>query len=173
MSRNIPRSAEDRTREIIDAYGTCPAQWPTAEREATLESLAHSQPLQAYRAQHEDLDRHLADAQALTAPTAHEVQALQRRILASLPAQGTRSWRWPGLPEWLNPPRLALAGIGILALMLVSLLHYTPGPAPGQPDSGYEAWTWYDITGQELSGGQTSAGMSMTEFIDLDEPEQS
>jgi hypothetical protein len=176
MNPKSPSSAEQRAYAILDAYGSWPECWPAEERQDTLECLAHSPLLQRYQAQSAELDRRIQSEQATALPTQAEVHTLQQRILASLPAQAGgqaltlhTSSLWQRLFPWLVTPHfaLALAGLAVLAIV-IGLPHSTPPSVYKYPSNQYEAWSWYDITGQDLPVATTTASLTMTDFIDLE-----
>jgi hypothetical protein len=167
MNRNIPPLSEQRTRAIIDAYGARPAHWPAAERQAALACLAQSHKLQEYCRQQEDLDTRIETALHAAAHDTPAIQALQQRILDALPAQPPLVQRT--LYAWINLPRFALAGAGLLTVALLFMLYRTPVPRPPLAVSAYEIWAWYDITGHELPDDTTGTAMTMTDFVELDE----
>lgn len=175
MSLNYLSVTERRARAILETYGSAPASWPEDARQLTLECIAHSPVLQRYQAQIADLDRRIQSAQAAALPSTTEVLALQQRILATLPAQtrpqaNARTQRIrKSIIDWLLTPRFALALTGLAVLAIVVLW---PQPLPPvlqpQASSQYEAWSWYDITGQELSVANSNTSLTMTDWIDLE-----
>jgi hypothetical protein len=175
MSLNYLSSAERRARAILDAYGSWPVCWPAAERQATRDCIAHSTALQHYQAQIAYLDKCIQSEQATALQPPADVLALQQRILASLPAQpstqANSSTASVGkrIIDWLLPPRFALALAGIAVLAIVMLVPRTqPHVNFKQAASPYEAWTWYDVTGQELPVATSTAALTMTDLIDLE-----
>jgi len=180
MSQNYLSSAERRAMAILDAYGARPEHWPSEERQATLDSIARSASLQRYQVRLEDLELCIEAAQAASLPSAHEVHALQQRILASLPntagtAFGTRGWQ--RLFDRLITPRYAVALAALTVLAIVLAVPHSPTHLATQQtaNSAYASWSWYDVTGQDLAPAKhTTAALTMTDFIDLEiEPDGS
>lgn len=173
MTREFLSSAERRAHAILDAYGSQPQCWPEAERQHTLDCIAGSVELQAYLTHVKQLDAHIHSARDTDMPSRQEVYALQQRILSSLPTQATSpsaSSRQSGnFLQWLLMPRLSFALLGTALLALVFIVH---NPAPHttttSATTSYAAWSWYDITGQELSPSSRTTAMTMTDLVDLE-----
>ena len=178
MSLTYLSSAERRARAILDAYGSWPECWPDNERQTTLECIAHSAALQQYQSQIVDLDLRIQSAQASALPRQADVLALQQRILARLPASsggrdsaGTRSI-YKRIIDWFITPHFAVALTGIAVLTIVMLHQHMLSTAPSKPaTSAYEAWAWYDITGQDLAVANTASSLTMTDFLGLEDNE--
>lgn len=178
MSLTYLSSAERRARAILDAYGSWPECWPDIERQATLECIAHSVTLQQYQSQIADLDLRIQSEQAAALPRQADVFALQQRILASLPAgsggrvsAGTRSI-YKRIIDWFITPHFAVALAGIAVLTVVMLQQHVQPTTPSEPaTNAYEAWAWYDITGQDLAVANTASSLSMTDWIGLEDSE--
>lgn len=173
MSQNYLSSAERRAIAILDAYGSRPAHWPDEERQATLDSITRSASLQRYQAQLEDLDLRIESAQATSLPSAHDVHALQKRILASLPIKSStpRASGWRHLLDWLKTPRYAVALSVLTILTIILATPHSPSVVTTQQtgNSTYAAWSWYDITGQDLPAAKhTTVALTMTDFINLE-----
>jgi len=174
MSLHYLSSLERRSRAILDAYGSSPASWPAEERQQTLECIAHSAALQAYQAQLAKLDQRIRCERDFGQAQVADVFTLQQRILKQLPANPVtitprRKPRWQSLHNWLMTPRLvaALSVLGVVALILLAPHVRQPMLTP-QALNGYEAWSWYDITGQELATVNKPTAMTMTDLIDLE-----
>lgn len=177
MSLNYLSSAERRARTILDAYGSSPARWPTEERQQTQECIAHSTALRAYQAQLAELDQLIQCECDVEQAQVADVSALQQRILNLLPAKPIALTRrskplWQRLHNSLFTPRL-VAALSVLAVVAVILLapHARQPMLSPQALNGYEAWSWYDITGQELATVNKPTAMTMTDFIDLETDE--
>lgn len=176
MSQNYLSSAEQRARAILDAYGSWPASWPADECQATLDCIALSPALQRYQAQLENLDLRIHAAQSAAQPATTEIQALQQRILASLPtpANTRRSpvpaSNWRRLSDWLRLPRHALALVSIAILAIVLSMHRPATVVNPRPPAvtSFAAWSWYDITGQELPTRDATTALTMTDLVDLE-----
>ena len=173
MSLSCLSSAERRARAILDTYGSQPANWPVAERQATLNCIARSSVLQIHQTQVAELDNRIHAEYAESLPQHREVLALQQRILAAVPVQtGTHSARikpvWKRLGHWLcNPPFVAaLASVAVLAIVMLWLR--TPPSGTQQETNLYQAWSWYDITGQDLPAATASSALTMTDWVELD-----
>ena len=175
MSLTYLSSAEYRARAILDAYGSRPEHWPDDEREATLECIAHSAELQQHQSALAELDRRIESAQAHAMPAPAEIRALQQRILASLPAHAAnpatapRLSAWQLLRNWLVTPRFAIALSAFAVLVMLLGIPRTHAPVvPPQAAGQFEAWSWYDITGQDLPDASAPATLTMTDLIDLE-----
>lgn len=174
MSQNYLSSAERRAMAILDAYGSRPEHWPVEERQTTLSSIARSNNLQRYQARLEDLDLRIEAAQTASIPSSREVQALQQRILASLPNTSRSAFEihgWQRLRDWLMAPRhaVALAALAVLAIVLATPHSPTHIAAKQSANSAYAAWSWYDVTGQNLAPVKhTTTALTMTDFINLE-----
>lgn len=175
MNQSFLSSAEHRARVILDAYGSQPEAWPVNERQAILDCLARSAILQRYRAQLEELDDRIASAQS-DALRHGDTRALQQRILSQLPGQfrpagsDKPALRKSSAFGWLHSPRLAVALASVLLLVVILGTHHIP-PTPrpqATASASFAAWTWYDITGQDLQQKQSSSSASMTDLIDMD-----
>lgn len=174
MSQNYLSSAERRAMAILDAYGSRPEHWPSEERQATLNSIARSGRLQRYQVRLEDLDLCIEAAQVASLPSAHEVQVLQQRILASLPNTAGTTFEtrgWQRLFNWLITPRYAVALAALTVLAIVLAMPHSPTHVATQQtaNSAYARWSWYDVTGQDLAPAKhTPAALTMTDFINLE-----
>lgn len=120
------------------------------------------------------LDRRIQAGQAAALAQHADVHALQQRILDLLPA--TSCTQEPGIPSfwqrmvgWPDTPRfaLALAGLAVFALVMIMPQSQPPGVSP-RAAAQYEAWSWYDITGQDLPASNDSTALTMTDLIDLE-----
>lgn len=176
MNPNYLSSAERRAYAVLAAYGSKPAAWPEAERESIRECVARSPALQRYQSQHEELDACIDSAQAAALPANSELHVLQQRILASLPAQATAGSKlapvpgWMRIASWLITPRHSLALVAIMALAVFLNLHHSPSLMTSDSGgaSSYAAWSWYDITGQELPAKQATSSLTMSDLINLE-----
>jgi len=102
----------ERLRAVIESYGTSPARWPAAEREAAATLLAESAAERALVTEAAPLDA-LLDAVPAVTPTA----AMRAAILAMAPRLVRRQGDgWRGLIDALGGWRLAGA---VLAASLV------------------------------------------------------
>jgi len=102
----------ERLRAVIESYGTSPARWPAAEREAAAALLAESAATRTLLAEAAPLDE-LLDAVPAVAPT----PAMRAAILALAPRATLRpSSGWRALIDALGGWRLAGA---VLAASLV------------------------------------------------------
>ncbi|MEJ2360731.1 MAG: hypothetical protein P8Z75_04780 [Gammaproteobacteria bacterium] len=177
MNQNYLSSAEQRSRAILDAYGSWPAAWPDDERQATLDCIAQSPALQHYQLHIQTLDTQIHRAQTDALSAEAEITALQQRILTNLPVhtRGHRrffpaSGRLPRLFSQFHLPRYTLALAGMMILILAMTLHHAAPVVTTNPpaEAAFAAWSWYDITGQELPARQTSTALTMTDLIDLE-----
>ncbi len=174
MSLTYLSSAERRAREILEAYGSSPSCWPAEERQTTLDCIALSPALQLYRAQLAELDQRIQAEQAATLLRIGDAEALQQRILAQLPAQsGTsasdKTRLGQRLLRWLVMPRFAFALTSVAVLAVIMMMPRSPSiDVPPQTTSQYAAWSWYDITGQDLPATSATSTLTMTDFIDLE-----
>lgn len=176
MNQSYLSSAEHRTRVILDAYGSKSDAWPDDERQATLECIARSPILQHYRAQLETLDQQIAAAQSDALASNANIMKLQQRILSSLPAQtSTAAINNSSLHKseenvWFRRRRLAVALASVLLLVLLLSQHLTPPTHRTRvpASASFAAWSWYDITGQDLPSKQPSSTLSMTDLIDME-----
>lgn len=176
MNPNHLSSAEQRARAILDAYGSNPNQWPPAEVQPTLDCLANSPTLQQYQAQIAPLDMIIQSEQQLTLQEFGNQSPLQQRILATLPPQSpahdanfANSSAWRRILDWLVMPRFAIA-IASAAVLAIALL-VTQAPQQqtmALASNEFDAWAWYDITGQELPEQTTATTLTMMDLIDLE-----
>lgn len=174
MNRQYPSSLERRTRAILDAYGSSPACWPADERQQTLDCIEQSPELRAYQAELEELDRLIESDQGMQRAQLASIDNLQQRILERLAAKTVSkpsppTQRRQPLRNWLQRPRLALAlsGFAVMAMVVVTLQIRQPA-TPHQDLASYEAWSWYDITDQDLPASANTNTLSMTDLIDLE-----
>lgn len=123
----------ERLRAVIEAYGTSPARWPAAEREAAAALLAESAAARALVTEAAPLDA-LLDAVPAVTPTS----AMRAAILALAPRAAQRSGEgWRGLIDALGGWRLAgavLAASLVLGLVSGGWLSTGSTTAESSPD---------------------------------------
>jgi hypothetical protein len=175
MNPKALSSAEQRTLAILDSYGSRPEAWPAEERRITLACIQASPLLQQYQRQLAELDARIeTEQEAAIRQLTPNLSALQRRILSQLPEQTTpttvqaRTF-WQRSRDWLLPRQLMPA---LVATMLVTVVFLTSQIPPSNPPAAdadeYEAWAWYDITGQELPIVAANSSLTMTDLVDLE-----
>lgn len=176
MNQNHLSSAEQRARAILDAYGSNPNQWPQAEVQPTLDCIANSPALQQYQAQVAQLDMRIESEQQATLQEFGDQSPLHQRILATLPAQlpahhasFATSSAWRRIIDWLVTPRFAIAIASTAVLAIALLMPQAPQQQSTELASNeFDAWAWYDITGQELPEPTTAATLTMMDLIDFE-----
>jgi hypothetical protein len=122
--------SEERFKSLVEAYGSEPARWPAAEREAALRLMQASSKARAAVELARELDVKLGAAGAVQVPV-----ALTNRLLADF-ARASQRWTarrlvtsladavWPGAPLWQPAVAFGLAlaiGVGIAALAPLEL----------------------------------------------------
>lgn len=106
----------ERFKQIINAYGTRPRQWPLDERDAAQAFARDSHQAQAWLAEHAALDDWLD--QGLDQDTILPDAAIKARLLAALPPQPQVRQPLPDrLIEWLLPGNLTAAALWRPALL--------------------------------------------------------
>lgn len=176
MKPNLLSAADQRTLAVLNAYGSNPAHWPPDERTRTLDCIARSPQLQHYQAEIARLDVCIANAQETSLDQIGMPARLQERILAQLPAQTSQHAAssssdsgWRKYLAWLIAPRLAIAYASLILLAIVLLLpHSSPPGKPALASNEFEAWAWYDITGQELPTPGMPASLTLMDLVDPD-----
>lgn len=172
--KNYLSSAEQRARAILDAYGSLADAWPANERQTTLDCIARSPFLQDYRAQLAELDLRIAAAQYDAVIATPSINTLQQRILFSLPIQSHLSAnkkhlnRRSAIFNWPLSTRFAMT-LASLLLLAILLDQYRPSHIPQThlpASASLAAWTWYDVTGQNLPSRQASSTLTITDLID-------
>lgn len=163
---------ETRVRELLDAYGSDPANWPTVEREAALVVLSRSAALQAHRAHVSTLDNIIAQDRAVQIQDIGTPLALAQRILAGLPVRSQRPAHAHGFGQnliaSLLSPRLAFALATIMAVAVMVYLQPPPDAQLASHNNEFEQWAWYDITGQSLGNQSEVAALSMMDLIEFE-----
>lgn len=156
-----------RVKQLIDAYGASPEQWPADERAVAVTLLAGSSELQAAQQSAAQLDRYLEIDKLATDIDQAQTDALARKITAAAKLAPEKPSLLTSLVRFLAQPPYAIAFSILFTAAIV--LYVTPSSQPDAliAQSEFDNWMFAQVVAEAVS----EEAQSEWGFMDLVELE--